>query len=141
MLIQRKKTAWVLGGWGKGVNFSFLPHFFPWILLFLLSAWCWAMWVLYYFSSLMGSLWKKIFFSLIFQMRKETERLTNLPKITQLKNGRTRNQILPWSLQLTAHYFFNKFCLRYRVLKVENVVFECLSFRQPLNNVHEDIFL
>lgn len=40
------------------------------------------------------------------------------------------------------HLYFssNKLCLRYRVLKVEMLFFSCLSFRQPLNNIHEDIF-
>ena len=134
-----------VGAWGmrQGCKFQLPTTFFPLDSPF--SPQClvlsYVSFILFFISY--GFLMKEnVFFSLIFQMRKETERLTNLPKITQLKNSRTRNQILPWSLQLTAHYFFsNKFCLRYRVLKVENVVFECLSFRQPRNNIHEDIFL
>ena len=87
-----------MGAWGmrQGCKFQLPTTFFPLDSPF--SPQClvlsYVSFILFFISY--GFLMKEnVFFSLIFQMRKETERLTNLPKITQLKNSRTRNQILP----------------------------------------------
>lgn len=86
---------------------------------------------------------KPFFLSLIFQMRKrDSERLNKVPKVTQLMNGRPRNQIQAY-LFITAHSFFsNRLYLRYRLLKAENVCFSCLIFNQALNKLYRhDIFI
>ena len=123
VLAQRKKKAQALGGWGKGVNFSF-PHVFLCVLLLLLCTRHWAKWVSYIISHVLWPPYgkKNIFLALFFRWgNRDSEKLSNLPKVTQLMNGRARNQI-QLCLFMTAHYYFsNKLCLRYRALKVENV--------------------
>ena len=126
----------------QGREFQLPTTFCCRVLLFHLCARHWAKWVSYIISHVLWPPYgKNIFLALFFRWgKRDSERLNNLPKVTELMNGRARNQIQS-SLFMTAHYFFsNKLFLRYRVLKVENVCFSYLSFKQPLNNFHDDIF-
>lgn len=145
VLAQRnKKKAHFLGKWGKGVHFSPSPQFFRSILpppptvvtVTELS----ELRILFFISY--RHPWRKYFISLIFQMRekRDSERLSDLSKATQLIDVRAKYQIQAYLFLLHVISFPTR-CVWDRILKVGNVCYSCLSFKHPLNNFHDDTFL